>query len=209
MTSKSLIICEDHPIYAKGLKDFLENHFNVIGIFDKGKELVSFLKNNNCDLLILDLNLTDGSGLDVINEIKDNNSDTKIVVVSMYNDKLLIEKCKKLGVHAYCGKQIINSELLAILNNVEKDNFLIDNSIKYKLQKKKSNNNLEDFEIKMNLTSREKELIQLFSEGLSSKEVSNKLNVSILTINTHKKNIYKKLNINSTAELVAFYYENF
>lgn len=207
MKQKDLIICEDHPIYAKGLKDFLANHFNVIGVFDKGKELVSFLKNNNCDILILDLNLTDGSGLDVIKAIDKNK--TKIVIVSMYNDKLLVEKCKNFGANAYCSKHIVNSELLEILNNLEKNNFILDKTIQQKLQKNRKSSFKEDFEMKVNLTSREKELVKLFSTGLSSKEVANNLSVSTLTINTHKKNIYKKLDINSTAELVTFYYENF
>ena len=80
--------------------------------------------------------------------------------------------------------------------------------------KEKNRNNfqqpiLENFEKKIKLTNREIELIELFSKGLSSKEIASQLNVSYFTVDTHKKNIFKKMNINSTVELVKFYYENF
>ena len=205
---KKIIICEDHPIYAKGVQDFLQNHFEVVGNFDSGIDLINFLSDNSADLLLLDLNLIDISGVEVIKELKKKSINIKIIVISMYNDKMLIEKCQKLGVHAYCSKHIINAELLNILNLVNDNEFIVDDSIKEKLKSKKDIEPKEDFEKKINLTTREKELIKLFSKGLTSKEIANELFVSSFTIDTHKKNIYKKLNISSMAELVTFYYEN-
>jgi DNA-binding NarL/FixJ family response regulator len=206
---KKIIICEDHPIYAKGMEDFLQNHFKVVGNFKSGKELISFFKENTADLLLLDLNLVDTTGIEIIEKLRLLEVDVKIIIISMYNDKLLIEKCKKLGVHAYCSKHIINSELLDILRRVEDNLFLVDKSIKKKIKSNSSSIVKEDFEKLSNLTSREKELIKLFAKGLTSKEIANELFVSSFTVTTHKKNIYKKLDINSVAELVTFYYENF
>jgi len=126
----------------------------------------------------------------------------------MYNDKMLIEKCRKLGVHAYCNKQVSNSELLKILNNLKEGKFLMDSSLKEKFKNGLHKLSLENFEKKIKLTNREIELVELFSKGLSSKEIANQLNVSSFTIDTHKKNMFKKMNINTTVELVKFYYEN-
>lgn len=205
---KKIIICEDHPIYAKGMQDFLQNHFEVVGNFKSGKKLIEFLEENSADLLLLDLNLIDINGVEVVKLLKKKEIDIKIIVISMYNDKMLIEKCQKLGVHAYCSKHIVNSELLEILDNVKDDEFIVDKSLKNKLKSRAVTSNKEDFEKKINLTTREKELIGLFSRGLTSKEIASELFVSSFTVDTHKKNIYKKLNIGSMAELVAFYYEN-
>lgn len=203
----NLVICEDHPIYAKGLHDFLLNHFNVLGCFNTGQETIDFLLYSDVDILLLDLNLPDMTGLQVVNDLIENASNIKILVISMYNDRLLIDKCQKLGVHAYCSKYIVNSELLKIINSLEEGKFIVDKGIKEKLKNYSTEPSKENFEKKIKLTNREMELIPFFIDGLTSKDISEKLCVSIFTITSHKKNIYKKLNISSTAELVKFYYD--
>jgi DNA-binding NarL/FixJ family response regulator len=203
-----IVVCEDHPIYAQGILDFLKKHFSIAGVFNNGLEVLNFIVKNKADILLLDLNLPGINGIEVVQELKRRNHQIKIVVISMYNDKMLIDKCKKLGVHAFCNKQVSNAELLMILNNLKKGEFLVDNSIKKRNEKKLEKTSLENFEIKSKLTDREIELIELFSKGLSSKEIAYQLNVSYFTVDTHKKNIFKKMNINSTVELVKFYYEN-
>jgi two-component system nitrate/nitrite response regulator NarL len=203
-----IVVCEDHPIYAQGILDFLKKHFSIAGVFNNGLEVLNFIVKNKADILLLDLNLPGINGIEVVQELKRRNHQIKIVVISMYNDKMLIDKCKKLGVHAFCNKQVSNSELLMILNNLKKGEFLVDDSIKKRNEKKLEKKSLENFEIKSKLTDREIELIELFSKGLSSKEIAFQLNVSYFTVDTHKKNIFKKMNINSTVELVKFYYEN-
>jgi DNA-binding NarL/FixJ family response regulator len=143
----------------------------------------------------------------VVNELIEYTANIKILVISMYDDKLLIDKCQKLGVHAYCSKHIANSELLKIIDNLKDGQFIVDKGIKEKLRNYSTESSKENFEKKVKLTNREMELIPFFIDGLTSKDISEKLCVSIFTISSHKKNIYKKLNISSTAELVKFYYE--
>jgi len=206
--NRKIVICEDHPIYAQGILDFLKKHFSNVGVFNNGLEVLDFVVNNKVDILLLDLNLPGMNGIEVVQELKKRNHQIKIVIISMYNDKMLINKCRKLGVHAFCNKQVSNSELLMILNNLKEGEFLVDNSIKERNKNILTETSLENFEIKIKLTNREIELIELFSKGLSSKEIANQLNVSYFTVDTHKKNIFKKMNINSTVELVKFYYEN-
>lgn len=204
-----IVICEDHPIYAEGMKDFLKKHFEVCEVFDNGKSTINYLSKHQADILLLDLNMEEMNGIEVVEKLKSVNNTTKIVIVSMYNDKMLIEKCKKLGVNAYCNKQVVNSELLNILGNLKHNEFIVDSSLKEKIRNTNSNKKREDFEKKYLLTKREKELITLFSEGLTNKEIADRLSVSSFTIDTHKKNIFRKLKIKNTVELVKFYYENF
>ncbi len=210
MSLKSkIVICEDHPIYANGMNDFLKKHFDIVQIVDNGKDALKYLKKYKADILLLDLNMEEINGIEVVKKLKTSGNKVKIVIVSMYNDKMLIEKCKKLGVNAYCSKQVVNSELLTILNTLKHGEFIVDSSLKEKIRSNNTISKKEDFEKKHLLTKREKELIIFFSEGLSNKEIASELNVSSFTIDTHKKNIFRKLNINSTVELVKFYYENF
>lgn len=210
MTPKTkIVICEDHPIYANGLADFLKKYFEIVAVFDNGKSALTYLAKHSIDILLLDLNMEEMNGIEVVKKLKTKENKTKIVIISMYTDKMLIDKCQKLGVHAYCNKQVINSELLTILGSLKEDEFIVDSSLKEKLRNHNSIHNKEDFEKIHLLTKREKELITLFSEGLSNKEIASKLSVSSFTIDTHKKNIFRKLNIKTTVELVKFYYENF
>ena len=210
MPLKSKIaICEDHPIYANGMKDFLKKHFEIVLVVDNGTDALAYLAKHKTDILLLDLNMEEMNGIEVVEKLKSTNNKVKVVIVSMYNDKMLIDKCKKLGVAAYCSKQVVNSELLAILQNLNGNSFVVDSSLKEKIRGNNSTKKKEAFEKKYLLTKREKELISYFAEGLSNKEIASKLFVSSFTIDTHKKNIFRKLNINTTVELVKFYYENF
>lgn len=209
LLKSKILICEDHPIYANGMNDFLKKYFEIVLIVDNGKDALTYLKKHKVDILLLDLNMEAMNGIEVVEKIKSTENKVKIVIVSMYNDKMLIEKCKKLGVHAYCSKQVVNSELLTILNTLKDGEFIVDSSLKEKIRSNNTIHKKEDFEKKYLLTKREKELITFFSEGLSNKEIASALNVSSFTVDTHKKNIFRKLNINSTVELVKFYYENF
>ena len=205
----TLVICEDHPIYANGIEDFLKNYFHVSGKFNNGKDTLNFLKENATDFLLLDLNMEKMNGIEVVQELKKLNNKVGIVIISMYNDKILIDKCKKLGVLAYCNKQVANNELLEILNTVKINTFLTDSSLTEKYNRSNLTLHKEDFEKKLMLTKRELELVSLFAEGKSNNDIANQLNVSSFTIDTHKKNIFRKLEINTTVELVKFYYENF
>lgn len=206
---KKIIICEDHPIYAKGMSDFLQKHFEVVLIAGSGKKTITYLEKHKANILLLDLNMEEMNGIEVIKKLKEAESNIKIVIVSMYNDKMLIEKCKKLDVNAYCSKQVTNSEMLTILNNLKEGEFVVDSSLKERIRNTNLTIDKEDFEKKCLLTKREKELIVLFSDGLSNKEIASELNISSFTIHTHKKNIFRKLNVKTTVELVKFYYENF
>jgi len=209
MIQEKIVICEDHPIYSKGIEDYLQNYYEVAGNFKTGMEAVHFIEKNKVDLLLLDLNLPDINGIEVIELLHAKKIAIKIVVISMYNDKMLIEKCKKLQVHAYCSKHVTNAALLDILKNTKEGVFLVDSTLKGKMATSKPPISSENFESKIRLTAREAELVALFSKGFSNKDIASQLCVSIFTIDTHKKNIYKKLDIKSVVELVNFYHENF
>jgi len=209
MIQEKIVICEDHPIYSKGIADYLQDYFEVAGNFQTGMEAVHFIERNTVDLLLLDLNLPDINGIEVIELLQAKKRAIKIVVISMYNDKMLIEKCKKLQVHAYCSKHVTNAELLDILKNTSEGVFHLDSTLKGKMATRNPPVSSENFESKIRLTAREAELVALFSKGFTNKDIASQLCVSIFTIDTHKKNIYKKLNIKSVVELVNFYHENF
>ena len=92
MKTEKIVICEDHPIYSKGIEDYLQEHFEIAGNFKTGAEAIHYIRENKVDILLLDLNLPDMNGIEVIEQLND--KQIKTVIISMYNDKILINKLK-------------------------------------------------------------------------------------------------------------------
>lgn len=205
MHKKRIIIVEDHIIYWQGLINTLKESFEIVRVFNDGNSVIQFLIKNTeiADVLLLDINLPKKSGLDVLRALKQNNINILSVVLTMHNDKYLAQKAKGLGANAFCNKIISNIELTKVLSSVTADKFItrhIDDFNNSNIKISDGNNVV--------FTKREKEVISLLVEGKKVKEVSNLLNLSTNTVNTHKKNIYKKANVSSNVELVNFFYEN-
>jgi DNA-binding NarL/FixJ family response regulator len=205
---KRIFICEDHTIIIEGLKLLFQNNeqFEICGHAGTGNTLLQELPKINPDILILDLNLRDGDGISLLKEIRKTNQTIKIIILTMYQDEHLIEAAKKARANAYLQKSVSNDELLTALTEVYHENFYISQLLKSEEEKRKIFR--DRFAGKMKLTRRELELIPHLASGKSSAQISNDLNISHHTIDTHRKNIFKKLKINNIVDLVNFAHEN-
>ena len=204
---KRIFICEDHTIVIDGLKALLQfdTRFEIIGHNDEDgfHKKVSGL---TIDLLLLDLNLNGIDGFQLLKEFREYNLTTKIIILTMYKENELIERAKKLGANAYILKNTSNHELIDCFNKVYEHDFYLGNTLSSHLN---GHDLFKDrFTHKVKLTKREIEIIKLISSGKSSQVIAEELFLSPLTIETHKKNIFKKLQVNSSVELVTFAHEN-
>lgn len=205
---KDIFICEDHTIIIDGLKLLFQQSpdYRIIGHSLTGVGVIEKLEKENPNILILDLNLKDSDGLELIEQIRKKNKSLKIVVLTMYPDEFLIERAKKLGANAYLQKSVSNDELLESLQKIETSEFYLSKALLEETERRKKFR--DHFAHKMKLTKRELELIPLFARGLSSNQIADQLSISTLTIDTHRKNIFRKLEINTSIELVNFAHEN-
>jgi DNA-binding NarL/FixJ family response regulator len=208
METKKIFICEDHTIVLDGLKLLLNQypHLQLIGNANTGIDLLNGLKNVDPDILILDLNLPDIDGLTLLKRIRSTNDHLLIIILTMYNDEYLVEQTKNSGANAYLLKNVGNDELLEVLNTLSKESFYISDSLKSNSEKKKLFN--DQFVNKMKLTEREIEILRLLAKGNSSADIAESLHLSTHTVNTHRKNILRKLDMSSTVELVRFVHDN-
>lgn len=199
----SVLICEDHKIVTDGVLRILENsgRYAPAGACSTAGELMLFLQEQVPDILILDLNLPDRSGLECLPQIRSSHPDLSILILTMHRDALLVKKVRELGADGFLLKDFGEDEMLIALDKLVQGEQVFPVDI--------AENGAAQLSSKaLFLTGREKEIVRLTAQGLSTPEIAEQLYLSPHTVNTHRRNIYKKLNVANIKELVAFVHEN-
>jgi DNA-binding NarL/FixJ family response regulator len=208
MNKKKVLICEDHAIVYTGLKLLLDQstRYELTGYTQKGADLIPLIRQHNPDILILDLNLPDTDGFTLLKSIREFTSRLRVIILTMYQDEHLVERARQEGANAYLLKNASNDELLQTLDNLDNQKFYVTKELEQELNRKKMFK--DAFVQKMKLTKREIEIIRLLAMGKSSPQVSTELSISAFTVDTHRKNIFRKLEINNIADLVRFAHDH-
>jgi DNA-binding NarL/FixJ family response regulator len=203
---KSIILVDDHQLMTSGLSVILNQYtdFEILACLSNGKELLQKLKFNKPDLVVMDINMPQLDGIETSKLVKTQYPAVKIVVVSMYNDENIFNSIIKLGVDGFIPKQTDSLEFVRIIKEIMEGEKIFIKPIS-----KHQNKEYQQAETsgKLQLSVREIEILKLIKEGFSSKEISEKLYLSILTVNTHRKNICKKLNISSPLALIKYIHQ--
>lgn len=213
--SVKIVIADDHPLIAEGIKNAIETNkkFNVVKIVSNGKEAISYVENNLVDLLLLDIDMPIINGIECAEKLITQDKDIKIAILSMHEDPFIVKKVMNLGVKSYMLKTISNNELLfAIEKIIAGENYFNADITKAILEKKESLFVSSKFDQKSplldELTKREKEIIKNISLGLTSQEIADKLFISFKTVDTHRTNIMRKLDVHNVVSLVRFAIKN-
>jgi two-component system, NarL family, nitrate/nitrite response regulator NarL len=198
-----IIIADDHPMLVDGLKRVLEEiaDTRVVACADNGLQLISILQKESADLVLLDLQMPKSDGIESLKFIKKNFPKLKVIVFTNYGQAKLIKEIKSLGADGFVLKDSTSSVLKEAVTTVAAG------ASWFKEPANEYSKNLpfmNDFMKKYQLTERETEIIGKIAEGLTSKEIASHLFVSEFTINTHRRNICRKLNIYTPAALVSF-----
>ena len=203
IAEKKVIIIDDHKLFTNGLSSILESiGLRVMSTFKNGKEAVLYLQNNEIDIVFSDINMPKMDGLKLCKRLKRDKVKAKIIMLSMYEDLNIIKEAFDCGASAYLSK---NTEKKEIIKAVEKSL----NNKKYvnkRLLKKKEREGKEaeedTFTIKYKLTLREREVLQLLLDESSNRQIGKALDISIRTVETHRKNIMLKLNVKNNIGLI-------
>lgn len=192
----------------EGLKNIISNFENVevVGELYDGLNALSFLFNNQVDIIFLDLNMPEKNGLEVLVEIKKVFPEVVISILSMYADYAIAKKCKSLGANAYLTKDAEIVELKKVISLNNNSEFYYSDYVNKKIEISSLKD--DDF-VKINkLTQREIEIIKLLVKGNTSIEIADALFISPATVQTHRKNIFNKLKVKKVSELIKTAYEN-
>jgi len=207
-----IIITDNNPIVIEGFislfKQYPENE--IIGIAHDGIDLRILLNNAPVDTLFLDLNLPSTNIYRLIKDLVVEYSDMKIIVFSNYTMAKLIQDVMEFGVHAFLSKTASLNEILETIGRVHKDERFISVSVYQKDLKPRPGENQFSLELKndfvhfSDLTEREMDIVILLSRGYTNKKMAEKLFLSKYTVETHRKNIMKKLKLKTSGQLIYF-----
>jgi len=194
MKNYRVVIVDDHKIFGEGFGVLLEsNNYRVLRIFQDPKlALYYFKKEDNVDIVFCDINMPNLNGIDLLKYIKKINKDIKVIMISMYTDKNIINKTFKNSADGYLSK---NCSIDDIRHTVK--NAFVGKKIKPKFTNKTKESS-DKFILKYKLTDREKEIIKLILDQKSNYEIALDLDISKRTVETHRKNIMLKLEVKNS-----------
>jgi two-component system NarL family response regulator len=209
MSELKLLIVDDHAIFREGLRALLdmEEDFTVIGEASRGDEAVTVVADVAPDVILLDLHLPDGSGSDFCRELLQVSPESKVLILSAYDDDEEVRAALIAGASGYVLKTVGGERLADNIRSVHGGEVLLAPPIAAKVVRQLSRLQEETGrreEALDALTPREREVFFLASRGLKNAEIANELYLSEKTIKTHLRNIYNKLNLASKAELRLF-----
>ncbi len=198
----SIYLVDDHKIFVKGVASLLssENELEIAGYSYDGKTALNFLKEKEVDVFITDIQMPDMSGIELTRIIKEEYPQTKVIALSMLDKAEIISELINSGADGYLLKDIEKSELIHAIHEVIAGNIVYSGSIAKSLIQ---NLNKRDL-----LTRREKEIVKLIVLEYSNAMMADKLFISEYTIETHRKNIFRKTQSKTIVGLVKFAYEN-
>lgn len=199
-----IIIADDHQLFVDGIKILINNEegYELVGHAYDGKSLISILGKMTADVILMDINMPLMNGLESTKIIKSTNAQTKILMLSTYGEKYMIDRAKEYGADGYLLKTSSKEVLLKTIKEVHKG---VSNYLEPQAAIRPIPLGYDDPFIKQfNLTKRELEIIDLIKKGLTNKEIADQLFLSQFTVKTHRRNITAKLDVNSTATLLKF-----
>ena len=199
-----VFLVDDHLLFRMGLKSALSDsgdRFVVTGEAASSAELLEHLPTLDADVVILDIMLPDRNGLDVAVMVREQRPSLKILVMSSETDEETVARFLKVGLEGFVSKAVPVDELFRAVEYVAEGAEYYGRDIASLIHYVRVNRKEEEEAV---FTPRENEVIRLCAEGLSAKEISERLSINIATVNTHKNNIFKKLGINSSVGLARY-----
>lgn len=203
--SMRILLVDDHAILMDGIRTLLEKEEGLVvaGTADSAEQALEFLKDNDVDVMITDFHMPGMDGLSLVHTVKRIRPNIKTIVLSMHDESHLVKEILRSGVNGYVLKKDTHKELLNALDEIRNDRVFLSNDINKILI-----SNLHNPDEGRLLTDREREILKLIAKEYSNKQIAEELFISERTVETHRKNIFKKTSTTSLVGLIKFAYAN-
>lgn len=207
----TVFLVDDHELIREGIKQLLElgGDIQVVGQAGNGDDAIEKILYYNPDVVLLDINMPKMNGIDVLRRLKDLGVKSKIIMLTIHKDREYLLEAMKIGADGYVLKDSDAEGLMRAIRDVKNGKTYIQPSIASLLVEDVNNIDANGDSAKIDaLTKREYEVLTLIAEGLSNKEIADKLYISEKTVKNHVSNILKKLDVNDRIQAAIFAFKN-
>lgn len=195
-----VIIIDDHPIVLEGLKNLLtaQPDISMAGYFNSGQSALEGLPEASPDVILLDINLPDTSGIDLCREISAKHKQVKIIALSIHNERAVVQSMLQNGAHGYVLKNAFGEEILQGIREIMNGHTFLCEATKQALEQAED----DDPDQVPLITRREKEVLRLIGKGCTTYEIADRLFISPHTVESHRKKLMEKFGVNNIASVI-------
>lgn len=213
MVQKRILLVDDHQLILDGLRGFIQSNpaYVIVGEANNGIQAIKLAEVLQPDVILMDIEMPEMSGIQACQEIKQKLPSVKIVIISMHHEKQLIKKLIELGADGYLLKNSQQTEVMEAIEKVLRNQSYFSQDVTLSLLDKSSGKHPvsnSTSHVLAELTEREIEILKLVAQGLTNKEIGDQLNISHRTVDTHRTNLMKKLEATNVAGLIRFAFRN-
>lgn len=203
----TIVLADDHVLIRHGLKNIIKQNdeYDVIGEVKDGNELLNLFKKKVADLVVMDIGMPDMNGIEATEILKRRYPRTKVLILSMHKSKEHFSQAMSVGADGYLIKDDSDRELFVAIEQIKRgkvylDPYFTETFTEDVIEAYRSENG----SLVKKISKREKEVLQLVVDGLTSRTIAEKLNLSPRTVDTHRSNLLKKFNLNKSVDLVNY-----
>jgi len=208
MSRPRVLLADDHRMVAEGVKRLLEEEFELIAVVEDGRQLVETARRMRPDVIVADITMPHLNGIDALVQLKRDDPEVRVVFLTMHKDAAYARRALEAGAHGYVLKHSAQAELfLAVRAALDGNTFISPTLAGEVFHDLKVSPTLPSDPVAL-LTPRQREILQLFAEGCSTKEIASKLDISPRTVEYHKYQMMESLKLQSSAELIHFAIKN-
>lgn len=216
-TPISVLLVDDHQIIRDGLRALLMDvsEVQILGEAENGRQALDFLAKQAVDVVIMDVNMPEMNGVDATTQIMTLFPDTPVLCLSMHDEIEYISKMLQAGASGYILKNSGKEELVMAITKVHNGEKYFSSEVSYAMMmtyigglNNPSQQKLSTNKYAVQLTKREVEIIRLIASEMTNQEIADKLNISLRTVDTHRRNLLQKLGVKNTAGLVRYAIQN-
>lgn len=204
-----IVIADDHAVVRDGIKSVIEKKapdIVVVGEATNGREVVELSQKLTPDVYVIDIFMPVLNGIDTAEKLLRRNKKAKIIMISMYDNRTTVEKAVRSGARGYVLKESATEEIIKAIRDVhDGKHYLSPSIIDYAKDSADGKTSARPITIKTTpLTLKEREILQMIAEGHTSKDIAQKLNLSIRTVYVHRNNMMRKLDVHKQTDLVRY-----
>jgi two-component system nitrate/nitrite response regulator NarL len=205
-TRQTVILIDDHPLFRKGLIQLLQtiSDFEVVGEASNGKDGIALVKTLKPDLLLLDLNMKDMSGLDVLKQLRNADLDTRVVMITVSDQTEDLVAALRLGADGYLLKDMEPEQMIDSLAAAAEGKIVVAENLTHMLAAALREQRQPRSPNEAGLTEQERRIVELIAAGLSNKVIGRELGIAEGTVKVHVKHLLRKLNLRSRVEAAVW-----